>query len=137
MPILERLPDLSVTANSSLRLQADLGTLLTALNALDPRSGGSPLAGVAAVVGELNTRLDIDTQPLTGGWSARWQRSRTRCPPTRSPMWNRSRMRTRSVADFLGDSEIARQVGEGKTLNDVAQAVIAEALALFDTRWST
>ena len=38
-----------------------------------------------------------------------------------------------SVADFLGDSEIARQVGAGKSLNDVAQAVIAEALALFDT----
>ena len=36
------------------------------------------------------------------------------------------------LAGLLGNSEIARQVGEGQTLNSVAQAVIAEALALFE-----
>ena len=42
-------------------------------------------------------------------------------------------MPTTGVVSLLSDSDIARQVGEGQTLNAVAQAVIAEALGLFES----
>jgi len=134
MSILDRLPDLSVTANSSVRLQADLGTLLGALNALDPSAGNSPLAGLFTVFGELNTRLDIDTQPLTGGLANAVQAIQNALPANAFAYVESIEDAYQSVAGFLDDSEIARQVAGGKTLNEVAQAVIAEALSLFDTR---
>jgi hypothetical protein len=115
-------------------LQADLGTLLAALNGLDPNSGGSPLAGVATVVGELNTRLDIDTTPLTGGVAGTLQTLQNALPANALAYVESIEGAYGTVAEFLADSELARQVGEGQSLNDVAQAVIAEALALFDTR---
>ena len=134
MSILERFPDPSVTVNSSVRLQADLGTLLSALNALEPNARNSPLAGVFNVFGELNTRLDIDTQPLTGGLTNAVQAIQNALPANALSYVESIEDAYHSVAGFLGDSELARQVTDGKTLNDVAQAVIAEALSLFDTR---
>ena len=56
-------------ANSSVRLQADLGTLVGALGALQPDQANSPLAALFAAFGELRTRLDVDPQAVTGDLS--------------------------------------------------------------------
>src|SRR5215207_6905742 len=66
MGILDRIPDLTATANSSVRLQADLGTLVGALSELQPNNANSPLAALFTAFGELRTRLDIDPQAVTG-----------------------------------------------------------------------
>jgi hypothetical protein len=134
MPILERLPTPSATANSSFRLQADLGAFLNALNTLQAGSNNSPLASVFNIFGELNTRLDIDTQPLTGGLTSAVQAIQNALPANTLSYVESIEDAYSSVASSLSDSEIARQVSEGETLNEVAQAVIAEALSLFDAR---
>ena len=67
MSILDRLPDASTTVNASLRLETDLEELVNVFGSLDAGGNESPLGQLFALFGELNTRLDIDAQPLAGG----------------------------------------------------------------------
>lgn len=132
MAILERIPDLSVTANSSARLQSDLGAMLNALNALQPDKPDSPLAALFSAFSELRTRLDVDPQTVTGGLDAVMQSIHNVLPANALAYVESLDSAYGAFAALLGDSDIARQVGEGQTLNVVAQAVIDEALALFE-----
>ena len=132
MTILERIPDPAVTANSSLRLQADLGALLNTLDGLQPNNPNSPLAALFNAFGELTTRLDIDPQTVTGALGDAVQAIGNALPANTLTYVESLDSAYSSVAGLLGDSDIARQVSEGQTLNAVAQAVIDEALALFE-----
>ncbi len=132
MSILDRLPDPSVTTNSSVRVQADLGGLLRAVDALDAGSGDSPLSELFAFFGELNTRLDIDMQPLSGGLTQAVASIQNALPANALTFVESLDEAYTTVADLLESSEIVRQVGEGQSLNQAAQAVIAEAVTLFD-----
>lgn len=132
MAILERIPDLSVTANASVRLQSDLGALLNTLGGLQPSSPNSPLAALFAAFGELRTRLDLDPQLVTGGLRQAVQALEGALPANALAYAESLEGAYDGLAGLLGDSAIARAAGEGQTLNSAAQAVIAEALALFD-----
>ena len=134
MSILDRLPDPSATADASVRLEADLGSLVQIFGALDAQSDDSPLSELFNLFGELNTHLDIDTQPLTGGLTNAVTSIQNALPANALAHVESIDTAYSSVADLLGNSDIVRQVSEGESLNDVAQAVISEALALFDTR---
>ncbi len=133
MGILAQLPDITATANSGARLQTDLGTLVGALGSLQPNEANSPLAALFAAFGELRTRLDIDPQTVTGDLSSAVQAIQNALPANALGYVESLDSAYIGVAGFLRDSDIARQVGEGQTLNAVAQAVIAEALGLFES----
>ena len=133
MAILDRIPDLTATANSSVRLQADLGTLVSALDALQPSNANSPLAALFTAFSELRTRLDIDPQTVTGELGGAVLAIQNALPANALAYVESLDSAYGSVVSLLSDSDIARQVGEGQTLNAVAQAVIDEALALFES----
>ena len=133
MGILAQLPDITATANSSARLQADLGTLVGALGSLQPDQANSPLAALFAAFGELRTRLDVDPLAVTGDLSSVVQAIENALPANALGYVESLDSAYTGVVSFLSDSDIARQVGEGQTLNAVAQAVIAEALGLFES----
>jgi hypothetical protein len=133
MGILAQLPDITATANSSARLQADLGTLVGALGSLQPDKANSPLAALFAAFGELRTRLDVDPLTVTGDLSSAVQAIENALPANALGYVESLDSAYTGVVSFLSDSDIARQVGEGQTLNAVAQAVIEEALGLFES----
>lgn len=133
MGILAQLPDITATASSSARLQTDLGTLVGALGSLQPDKANSPLAALFAAFGELRTRLDIDPQTVTGDLSSAVQAIQNALPANALGYIESLDQAYTGVVSFLSDSDIARQVGQGQTLNAVAQAVIEEALGLFES----
>ena len=133
MGILAQFPDITATANSSARLQADLGTLVGALGSLQPDEANSPLAALFAAFGELRTRLDVDPLTVTGDLGSAVQAIQNALPANALSYVETLESAYTGVASLLDDSDIARQVGEGQTLNAVAQAVIAEALGLFES----
>lgn len=134
MPILDRLPDPSATADASIRLEADLTALVGLFRSLDAHSSDSPLSELFTLFGQLDTHLDIDTNPLTGGLTSAVTSIQNALPANALSYVESLDEAYSDVTDLLSNSDIARQVSEGQLLNEVAQSVIAEALALFDTR---
>jgi hypothetical protein len=67
MPILNRIPDISLIANVSGNVLSRLGVLLNALGGLETPGDGSPIATIVGTFNDLKTPLDIDMSPLTNG----------------------------------------------------------------------
>ena len=68
MPILDRIPDISITASASANVQSKLGgPLNVGWTAPRTQGSGSPIATIINTFSGLQTRLDIDASPLTNG----------------------------------------------------------------------
>ena len=132
MPTLDRIPDISITANASANVQSKLGGLLDVLDALETQGSGSPLATIINTFNDLHTRLDIDTSPLTNGLTTLVQGLHNALPHNTLAFVESIEAEYEKVTKLLAENDIARQVTDGRTLNDVAQAVIQEALAGFE-----
>jgi hypothetical protein len=132
MPILDRIPDISITANASATVQSKLGGLLNVLGALETQGSGSPMTTVVNIFSDLHTRLDIDASPLTNGLTTLVQGIHNALPHNTLAFVESIEAEYEKVTKLLAENDIARQVTDGRTLNDVAQAVIQEALAGFE-----
>jgi hypothetical protein len=136
MPILDQMPDIAPLLEASGSLQGNLGSLTSTLGALAPDQAASPLHEVGSIFSTLPVRLDIDTGSLTGGLTGTLQSIQNALPANVLAYVESIDEAYAGLSGLLTDSALVRQVSAGASLQETAEAVIEDALGLFDTHVS-
>ena len=132
--ILQRFPDITGLLSRRSEAESGIGTLLETFGSFGADSPDSPFGAVSNVLTQLGNRLDIDISGLSEKLPAAITTIQNMIPPSALEYVESIESAYRSAQDFLTDSAIAKAVTEGKSLPEVALAVIDEALSLFESR---
>ena len=134
--ILETIPDvstlvISIDGNAS----DDIGALLEKTNALINGDADSPLGTVFSTFNGLETALDIDVSGLAEDLPNTLQALQNVLPANTLQFIESADEAYGTARDFLRDSDLVQTVQSGGgSLQDVALAVVDDALNLFSTR---
>ena len=144
----DRFPDLSPVLEISGKATGQLGGLVAAFGGDGtPGAGGSPAAGapaaagasspvtsVVSVLGDLEGKLNIDLSGISTTLPSVIQTIRESLPPDTLEYVEAIEDAYNSAQEFVATNPLARQVTEGRSLQDVALLVIQDTLNLFDVR---
>ena len=131
---LQRTPDLGSLEHAGSTAQSQVGGLFDTLGSLAGGGDASPISAVTGALGGLDGLLDIDVSGLSERLPAAIDVARSAAPADALAYVESIETAYSTVRGFLDDSAIAREIGEGGNLQDVALAVIDDALSLFDSR---
>jgi len=130
---LERFPD----PGPLLRLQGDAAVgvhgLLDVFGSLAADRDGSPLAGVVTALGQVRAATDIDVTGLTTRLPDALEVLRAALPSSALEYVEGIEQAYTAAQDFLTDSPLVQQIGQGASLQDTALAVIQDALTRFES----
>src|SRR4051812_46466542 len=130
--ILEQLPDLSEIARVKGDAEVGLNGVIGGLGKLDASADGSPLQAILSGVASLNVAADIDLSGVTERLPNVLQTVTNALPPSSLEFVESLEGAYKDAAAFVTDNPIAQQVTEGRTLQQVALAVIEDTLKRFD-----
>lgn len=132
---LQQFPDLAPLMDTITNAKSDIDSLLGAFTSLeDGQSATSPIANVFNVFNDLNAQLDIDMSGLTDALPSSIAIVKNILPAGALEYVESIEGAYTTAQDFLQDSALAKEVTEGNTLQEVALAVIEDALSVFDSR---
>jgi len=132
--ILQRLPDIGPLLERRGAAEGQLEGLLDAFASLEPGNPSSPVAPVGSVLVDLGAKLDIDTSGLSTDLSATVEVIHNALPPATLEYVEAIEDAYAAARSLLQENALAREVAAGGDLQEVALAVIEEALDLFDQR---
>ena len=130
--VLEQLPDLGEIGRVKGDAELGLTTAIGGLDALGTDSEASPLSALVSGIGNVQLSADIDLSGITERLPEALDTVIGAIPPSALEFVEDIQGAYDSAEAFLRDHPIARQVTEGRTLQQVALAVIEDALARFD-----
>ncbi len=130
----QQIPDATVLLNQRANVTGQTGALLEALGGLSRGDDSSPLGTVTTVLGGLGSHLDIDVSGLSTRLPAAITTIGNAIPPGAVEFVRSIESDYQAARAFLHDSALAQAVSQGGSLQDVALAVISDALNLFRTR---
>jgi len=128
------LPDLGDATNASHNAQTGLQGFLGVAGSLAGGSNGSPLRGISDALGGLGGALHIDVSGLGERLPQALTTIENALPADTLRFVEELEDAYREVSDFLANSELAKQIHPGASLQQVALALVDDVLALFRTR---
>ena len=131
---LQRFPDLTPLLQEGAVVETRMNGLLGVLDSMSHESEASPIATVAAAVGNLRNTLNIDVSGLSTRLPSTIQVIRNALPADTLKYVESIEDAYSSVQDFLKNSALAKEVAEGSSPQESALAVIEDVLNLFDSR---
>ncbi len=132
--ILQRLPDVQSLLERSGAAEGQIEEVLGAFASFEPGNPSSPVAPVGSVLVDLDAKLDIDTTGLSTDLSATIDVIRNALPPGTLEYVEAIEDAYTAARELLQDNALVREVAAGGDLQEVALAVIEEALELFNER---
>lgn len=129
--ILSRLPDLGRMAQLRTTVESGLGGFQDSFGSAGSGADDSPIGAVVRAVSGLSGRSNIDLSALRDGLPGAIRIIQNALPEDSLQFIEDIERAYTEAQDFLNNSEIARQVSGGASLQDVALAVIADILHLF------
>ena len=132
--LLQRLPNLEELLQQQATARGQLEALIATFTSLEPASAGSPLGPVGSMLVELDARLDIDVSDLEERFPATLEVIRSAMPPAAVEYVEAIEDTYSAARSFLRDNPLAREAAAGRDLQEVALAVIEEALDEFNRR---
>ena len=130
--VLEQLPDLGEIGRVQGDAELGLSTAIGGLDALGADSDASPLSALVSGIGSLQLSADIDLSGITERLPTALDTLIGTVPGSALEFVEDIQGAYDSAEAFLRDHPLARQVTEGRTLQEVALAVIEDALTRFD-----
>jgi hypothetical protein len=130
--MLGRLPDLDTLLQERDVVQDSVGSLLNTLRNID--GPDSPLGEAAGSLTSLAGQLDVDVSGLTETFPRALTTITNAMPAGTLEFVESIEGAYTTARDFVIDNPILKQIPEGGTLQEVALAVIDEALNLFHSR---
>jgi hypothetical protein len=132
--VLQRLPDVQSLLDRSGAAKVQLEGLLGAFASFEPGNPSSPVAPVGSVLVGLDAKLDIDTTGLSTDLSATIDVIRNALPPATLEYVEAIEDAYEAARGLLQDNALVKEAAAGGDLQEIALAVIEEALELFDQR---
>ncbi len=132
--LLQKLPNIESLLQNRATAQGGLETLLGTLASLEPTNQASPLASVGNVLVQLEGRLDIDVSGLSRELPAAMGVIQNALPLAVLEHVEAIEDAYGTARRILQENPLAKEVAEGNTLQNVALAVIEDALTLFSQR---
>src|SRR5215203_5506129 len=132
--ILQRLPDIQTLLERRGAAEGQLEALLGAFASFEPGNPSSPVAPVGSVLVDLGAKLDIDTSGLSTDLSTTIDVIRNALPPGTLEYVESIEDAYDTARGLLQGNALVKEVAAGGDLQEVALAVIEEALDLFDQR---
>src|SRR5215208_204170 len=132
--ILQRLPDIQTLLERRGAAEGQLEALLGAFASFEPGNPSSPVAPVGSVLVDLGAKLDIDTSGLSTDLSTTIDVIHNALPPATLEYVEAIEDAYEAARELLQDNALVREVAAGGDLQEVALAVIEEALSLFEQR---
>ena len=132
--ILQRLPDIQSLLERRGAAEGQLEGLLGTFASFEPGNPSSPVAPVSSVLVELSAKLDIDTSGLSTDLSSTIDVIRNALPPGTLEYVESIEDAYNTTRGLLQGNALVKEVAAGGDLQEVALAVIEEALDLFDQR---
>ena len=129
-----QLPTLDLTVSATVDVQGGITGFAEVLGSLGSGSGGSPLAAVGTALQGLEGRLDVDMSGLSEGLPRAITTIRNALPADALRYVEEIEAAYRALMEFLAESEVAKQVRNGSSLELTALAVVDDVLRLFRTR---
>jgi ElaB/YqjD/DUF883 family membrane-anchored ribosome-binding protein len=132
--LLQRLPKIEPLLQQQATAQGQLKTLRDTFESLEPDNQNSPLHHMGSLLVELEAKLDIDVSGLRERFPRTIEVIENSVPPAAVEYVEAIEDAYSAARSFLQDNPLAREVAAGRTLQEVALAVIEEALAHFHER---
>jgi hypothetical protein len=132
--ILGRLPDIQPLLERRGAAEGQIEGLLETFASFEPGDPSSPVAPVSSLLVDLGAKLDIDTTGLSTDLSATIDVVRNALPPGTLEYVEAIEDAYDAARGLLQDNALVKEVAAGGDLQEVALAVIEEALDLFDQR---
>jgi ElaB/YqjD/DUF883 family membrane-anchored ribosome-binding protein len=132
--ILQQLPDVQSLLERSGAAEGQIEGLLGAFASFEPGNPSSPVASVGSVLVDLDAKLDIDTTGLSTDLSATIDVIRNALPPGTLEYVETIEDAYTAARELLQENALVGEVAAGGDLQEVALAVIEEALGLFEQR---
>jgi uncharacterized protein (DUF2267 family) len=132
--LLSQLPDPKDILQIAASVQSTLNGTAASLGKMQGGGPGSPLASVAGVFEGLSANLSIDVSGLTQGFPSALKTMSSAIAPASVDFVRSIESGYQSTRGFLSDSAIVKEVGEGRSLQEAALAIVQGALNAFDQR---
>lgn len=132
--LLDGLPRIEPLLEARTDAEGDLSVLIGAFSSLDPGSPSSPVAPLNSVIVGLGTRLEVDVSGISTALEGTIRVVHNTLPPSVVEHVEGIEEAYAALRSSLSESALAREIGEGDTLQNAALAVIEEALDFFDER---
>jgi uncharacterized protein (DUF2267 family) len=131
--ILDRLPDLTGLVQTSGSVESGLGALISIAGASAGQTD-SPVAAVLGAIQGVSAKLSVDVSGLTTRFPAALTVMQNALAPDSIAFVRSIETGYKQAQGFLGDSPLARAIGEGHTLQDAALGFIGETLRTFEQK---
>jgi hypothetical protein len=132
--ILSRFPNLTALTQTSASVESSINGVVAALRAIDPSRPDSLLGPVAAALQGVNGRLSFDLSGLTRRFPEALTVMRDAAAPGSLDFVRSIDDAYTEARSFLENSALAQAVGEGRSLQEVALAILADLLSAFEDR---
>ncbi|MEB3294390.1 MAG: hypothetical protein VKJ24_14620 [Synechococcales bacterium] len=132
--ILQQLPDQRLFQQTGESATSEVNGVLDRLTGLVEGGDRSPLSSVIRIIGELESKVNIDVSGLTEQLPQAITVVQNLVPEGTLEQIRAIETAYHEAQDFLQNSAIAQQVREGSSLQAVAIAVIEDVLNLFDSK---
>jgi len=128
------LPDAGGVVQIGTSIESGIRALTQAVGAMQDGGAGSPLVSLTGALGGLKLKVTVDTDKLTNGLPQALTTMGHAMTPSGLEFIQTLSQDFDAARALLAESGLARAVADGKSLQEVALAAVADALTAFDTR---